>query len=236
MKPVLALVGLRILLVTVVSTSVGIAAASVWHLEWSSLEIFATVTGIQGVFLLARNQVSGWVVGLASVGAFVLVFARARLLGDVAVQLFYLATSLQAIRLWLRPQSRGPFAPPDVSQRRVTWAPHRLVLVTIPVFLLAWLTAYLVLSALGAAVPSWTSLTTVMSFTAQLYLLGRYVQSWLIYIAADVIYIPLFLSLDLTLTAGLYVVFMALSTSGLVRFIREASTTHHPIQGLQSVV
>ncbi len=215
-------------LITVVSTLAGLAAVLLLDLGWSPIEVFATVTGVQCVYLLARNKVSGWVVGLASVVAFIIVFARTRLFGDVAVQLFYLAASLQAIRVWLRPNPGSRPAPVASSERGVAWASRRLVLATIPLFFLAWVAAYATLTAIEGVLPFWTSLTTIMSLTAQLYLLGRYVQAWFIYIAADFVYIPLFLSLDLTLTAGLYLVFMVLSTLGLVRFVRQAATSQNP--------
>ncbi|CAN5749155.1 nicotinamide riboside transporter PnuC [soil metagenome] len=195
------------------------AVVSVFELTWAPIEVFATVTGAQCVYLLAHNRVSGWVVGLASGAAFIIVFAQARLFGDVAIQVFYLAVSAQAIWIWRSPERSASKRP----KRRVSWADHRLILGTIPVFMLAWLGIYAALTALGATLPFWTSLTTTMCLTAQLYLLGRYVQSWILYVAADVIYIPMFLSLGLTLTSGLYLVLMVLSTMGFVRFVREAA-------------
>lgn len=211
---------IRLISFAVVSTLVGIALTSAFELDWAPIEVFATVTGAQCVYLLARNRVSGWVVGLASGAAFVIVFAQARLFGDVAVQVFYLAVSVQAIWIWRSPERSASTRP----KRRVSWADHRLILWTIPVFILGWLGIYAALSALGAALPFWTSLTTTMCLTAQLYLLGRYVQSWILYVAADMIYVPMFLHLGLTLTSGLYLVLMVLSTIGLLRFIREASS------------
>jgi nicotinamide mononucleotide transporter len=46
----------------------------------------------------------------------------------------------------------------------------------------------------------------------------RFVESWYIWIAVDVIYVPLYMSRGLRLTALLYVAFLVMSIAGLVRF------------------
>ena len=71
-------------------------------------------------------------------------------------------------------------------------------------------------------VPFWDSLTTVISFIAQIYLVMRLVESWHLWVAVDVIYVPLYWSRELYVTAGLYLIFTVLAYQGLVNFRREA--------------
>ena len=57
-----------------------------------------------------------------------------------------------------------------------------------------------------------------------MWLVFRYAQSWWIWVAVDIIYIPLYLSRDLQLTSALYVVFLAMATMGAVEFWRALKT------------
>ena len=68
------------------------------------------------------------------------------------------------------------------------------------------------------AAPYWDALTVVMSLTAHLYLMWRFVDSWYLWISVDVIYLPLYVSRGLALTAVLYAVFLVMSVGGLRRF------------------
>ena len=65
----------------------------------------------------------------------------------------------------------------------------------------------------GAA-PGWDALTTSMSLGAQLLLNLKRLETWYVWIAVDVIYVPLYFSRDLNLTALVYVVFLALCIQG----------------------
>jgi nicotinamide mononucleotide transporter len=59
-----------------------------------------------------------------------------------------------------------------------------------------------------------TQLTTSMSLGAQLLLNLKRLETWYVWIAVDIIYVPLYLSRDLNLTALVYVVFLALCIQG----------------------
>ena len=63
--------------------------------------------------------------------------------------------------------------------------------------------------------PGWDGFTTALSLAAIYGQTKKYVESWWIWIAADVIYIPLYGYKNLWLTSGLYLVFMILCVVGL---------------------
>lgn len=198
-------------------TIFGITAVNIFDLGWSTVEVVATTTGAVSVWLLAKNRPLGWWIGLVSVACFVYVFYTVQLYGEVGIQIFYLATSLQAIWIWVRGGA-------EHEGRKVAHIPWKYVRITAPLFLVSWAIAWYLLARFGGAAPMWDSLTTVMSITAHIWLVFRFAQSWWIWVSVDLIYIPLYLSRDLTLTSGLYVVFLILATMGLVRFWKEAQT------------
>ena len=72
-----------------------------------------------------------------------------------------------------------------------------------------------ILLAVNGAAPFWDSLTTVLSLAAQYLLCRKRFENWFFWIAADVVYVPLYLSRHLPLTAVLYAVFLAMCLVGV---------------------
>ncbi|MCW8139316.1 MAG: nicotinamide riboside transporter PnuC [Planctomycetota bacterium] len=177
------------------------------------LEAVASVAYAWSVWLLARNHPLGWWVGLVGVSAYAVVFFEARLFAEVGLQAVYFVTSLQAIWLWLR---GGPARTerPVSSLPAWWWAPTLVVVVG------ATWALFEVLVHLRGEVPFWDALTTVLSLVAHVYLMGRYVQSWYVWIVVDTIYVPLYASRGLYLTSALYVGFWVLALGGLLTFRR----------------
>ena len=58
-------------------------------------------------------------------------------------------------------------------------------------------------------------MTTAISLAAQYLLTRKYIENWYCWILADLIYIPLYVSKGLFLTAGLYALFLLMCLAGL---------------------
>jgi nicotinamide mononucleotide transporter len=71
---------------------------------------------------------------------------------------------------------------------------------------------------LGAAhdiAPFWDALTTAISLAAQFLLNCKKIENWAFWIAADLVYIPLYVVKRLDLTAVVYVLFLGMCLAGL---------------------
>ena len=177
----------------------------------SGLEAAALISLAWSVWLLARNRPLGWFVGLAGVALYGVLFWQVQLYGEVGLQAFYFVTSLQAIAIWLRGGPARQERP--VGRLRARW--HLFVAA---LGLLAWAGLRSLLLERAGAAPTWDALTTVLSVIAHLYLMGRYVESWYLWITVDLIYVPLYASRGLNFTAGLYAFFLILALRGLLTF------------------
>jgi len=69
-------------------------------------------------------------------------------------------------------------------------------------------------------VPVWDGFTTALSLAAIYGQTRKYLESWWIWIAVDIIYVPLYLYKHLRLTSGLYFVFLLLCVMGLREWSR----------------
>src|SRR6266849_5728919 len=65
-------------------------------------EVLGFITGAVNVWLLARQNIWNWPVGLANNALYVAVFLRAGLYGDAGLQLFYIALGVYGWWLWAR--------------------------------------------------------------------------------------------------------------------------------------
>jgi nicotinamide mononucleotide transporter len=177
------------------------------------LEAFAVLTSAGGTWLLARNSPLGWWIGLVGIVLYGFVFYQARLFAEIGLQVVYFVTSLQAIYIWLHGGAKK-------RERPISRISPRWVLITLVLAVLSLWGLYELLIYLRGAVPFWDALTTIMSLVAHIYLMFRVVENWYIWIAVDIIYIPLYASRGLYLTSGLYVAFLIMAIYGLINFQR----------------
>ncbi len=177
------------------------------------IEAIAAIASAWSVWLLAKNNPLGGWIGSIGVIAYAAVFYQVKLYGEVAIQFFYLITSLQAIYIWLRGGENSTEKP--VCRMNQRWLILTAVLVTVGVFGLRTVLVYF-----GGAAPFWDALTTILSAIAQLYLMERYLESWYLWIVADTIYVPLYASRGLYVTSILYAIFWLMAIHGLQNFQR----------------
>ncbi|CUR34661.1 putative transporter [Planktothrix tepida PCC 9214] len=183
----------------------------IWSVQLSLLEAVAVVTSAWSVGLLARNNPLGWWIGLVGVVTYAIIFYQVKLYADVGIQIFYLITSIQGILIWLKGGEHQ-------TEKPISHLPKSQFIVSAIAFIPSVWGLRTVLIAIQGAAPFWDALTTVGSAIAQLYLMERYVESWYLWIAVDVIYVPLYASRGLYLTSGLYAVFLGMAISGLYHF------------------
>jgi nicotinamide mononucleotide transporter len=140
-------------------------------------------------------------------------FGRERLYGDAGLQLVYVVLGFQGWYSWLY-GGRGRTA------LRVTRAtPAALAtlgaLVVAGTFGLAY-----VLRVVKGSSPLLDAFTTALSLAAQYMLNRKLVENWLVWIAADVLYVYLYTTRGLHLTAALYFIFLCLCVAGFAAWRR----------------
>jgi len=206
---------------------ISIAALAVWICslllllgawqKWLPIDLtesFGFVTGAVCVWLVTRGNIWNWPVGIANNIFFAILFFKARLYADLGLQGVYLIMGVYGWWFWLRGGPRESRLPVSRTSRR-EW----LVIGGFILFGTFGLRHLLI--AINGAAPFWDALTTILCLAAQYLLCRKRLENWFLWIAADIIYVPLFLSRNLPLTALLYAGFLALCIHGLRKWKSE---------------
>ncbi len=176
-------------------------------LPFSWTESLGFASGGVCVWLAVRQHVLTWPIGLLNNVFFFALFLEARLYADMALQAVFFSLGCYGWWWWLA--RRGRPTRPISRMQRWEWVG---VAVAIP---LATAVLREVLIVAHGAAPLLDALTTAISLGGQ-YLLGRKrLENWALWILADLIYVPLYLSRGLQLTAVLYAIFLAMCVVGL---------------------
>jgi nicotinamide mononucleotide transporter len=188
----------------------------------SLVEILGFLSGAVNVWLLARQNIWNWPVGLANNALYVAVFLSAGLYGDAGLQLVYITLGIYGWWAWSHPGAR--------VELQVTRTPHSTWI---------WLTPATIAAAIGLAfflrrftdstVPVWDGFTTALSLAAIYGQTKKYLESWWIWITVDIIYVPLYIYKHLRLTSVLYFVFLLLCVMGLRQWSRALRTQREPV-------
>ncbi|WP_396213445.1 nicotinamide riboside transporter PnuC [Gemmatimonas sp.] len=188
----------------------------------SCLELFGFVTGVANVWLVTRQSTWSWPLGVLNAVVYLVVFARAGLYSDTGLQVVYFVLSLYGWWHWTRGgaanSADGVYAPAPLP---VTSTSPRLAVLLAGVVLVTWVALAQITSRIpGAALPWLDALLVAVSLVAQYMMTRKLLANWLLWIAADVVYVGLFINRGLPLTAVLYTIFLALAIWGYISWRR----------------
>ncbi len=172
------------------------------------IEWVATLCGVACVWLLTRQNIWSWPIGLVQACLFACIFFDARLYSDFLLHLIYVGLQLYGWWKWLH---GGP-AGDELCVTRLGSAAARAYLLIAALGTAC--VGYLMHRLAGAALPYWDASILVLSLIAQFLLARKVLESWLFWITVDVVAIGVYLSKELYVTTGLYVLFLGLAVLG----------------------
>jgi nicotinamide mononucleotide transporter len=176
-------------------------------------EVLGFVTGAWCVWLLVEENIWNWPIGIANNAFYVVVFLRARLFADMSLQVVYIVLSILGWYLWLH----GGSGHGRLRVQRTRWREGACL--ALAVAAMTW-GGSVFLTSIRDSAPFLDALTTAISLAAQYMLTRKLIENWVLWVAVDVIYIGLYASRALPLTAVLYAIFLAMSVAGLLEWRR----------------
>lgn len=171
-------------------------------------ELIGFVLGVWTVWLVARNNIWTFPIGIVQAAFFFVLFIESRLYSDAWLQVFFIIVQFIGWGAWLK-------AGPNRTKLTINDTPKWLMGATIVgIAIFAYLMVPVLHKAHGAyPIPDATS--TGLSVAAQFLLTFKLIENWYLWIVADIIYIPVYAMKHLYFTSILYVIFLALCIMGL---------------------
>ncbi len=181
---------------------------SLLGLSTTPLELVSFVLAVITVLLNIRQNHWAWFFSIASSATYAAVFFGARIYGDAALQLVFIAVSVWGWYQWLHGSAQHDVL--KVTRLGAAGWRYGLIGWVLGFALLAWFLR----SFTNTDVPNIDGFLTAGSLLGQLLLSRKKVENWIVWIAVDVLYVGLYIHKDLMLTAVLYGVFVILAVIG----------------------
>lgn len=190
---------------------------------WGMVELAGTVFSLICVYLATKHNQWTWFFGALGVILFGLLFFEFKLYSDALLQiLFFLPMQVWGFVTWRNMAERAndksvtkSFGTDGVANTFV-WA-----MVIVAIFGLTVINGALMVTYTDASFPYADAFTTWMSVFAQVLMIRKFWESWVLWIVMDVVAIGIYFAKGLFVVSGLYVVFLILAIIGLVKWHRD---------------
>ncbi len=176
------------------------------------LEAVAVVFGILSVWFARKENIWVYPTGIINVLIYVYICFFAGLYADMGINAFYFVMSVFGWYNWSRQDESMQHVP--ISSLSIgQWLLYILLIV------LAFGIIYLVLlNYTDSTVPIFDSFTTAL-FIAGMWLMAiKKIENWLLWIAGDILVIPMFAIKGLAFTSIQYIVFLVLAVMGYIEW------------------
>lgn len=183
----------------------------------SVAEVVAVLLAITYLLFVIRQNILCWAAALASVLIYLVIFFNAQLYMESALQIFYAAMAVYGWYQW----KYGGIE--HQGLRIVTWRLH-IHAIVIGGILGLTLGFGWVLSATDAAFPYLDSFTTVAAVITTYMVTRKVLENWAYWFVIDGLSVYLYVSRELYLTAGLFVLYLFMILIGFRCWWREWRT------------
>ncbi len=191
------------------------------YLAANWLEIIGLISGLLCVWLLIRENILTFPIGLIYAVVTVVVVARANLFADVLLNLYYVIMNAYGWYFWIY----------GARERRtsevllVAWVPKKQWPMIVGVIVLGTVLMGLYFSTqTQASLPYPDSFTTVASFVAMWMSAKKYLESWILWLVIDVIQVGLYIVKGIEAYALLYLIYLFMAVYGWFQWRRHLVT------------
>lgn len=205
-----------------------------WNYEVSYLEFFGMLSGLIAVVLSSLANVWSWPIGIINVILSFFLFYQVQLYPDMFLQVFFFVTNIMGWWRWTHPK---PFEEDRKHELKVSFMKSTELIFVIVTGIAGTLLFGLFAENLSSifpkvftqpsAAPYLDSFITVMSVITTFYLIQKKIESWIIWLAVDIIATYLYFSRDIKLYGLLYLIFCFIAAFALWNWIKEYKSYSH---------
>ena len=182
------------------------------YLQQNWLEVLGIISSLICVWLNTRQNIWGWFWAIISSGIYAVIFWQSNLKSDAELQIIFILLSFYGIYKWKFSKHTEVVLP-------VSKIPFQFALICL-IFLALFTTisGYLHSQYLGASLPYLDAGLTAISLIATWMTTRKYLENWLLWIFANIIYVGIYLYKGLNGTSILYVFLIVLAVKGFVNW------------------
>lgn len=177
------------------------------------VEYIAVATGVMSVWYCRRENILVYPTGIVNVLIYVYLFFKAGMYANMGINAVFFITSVYGWYNWSRQTGGEPLRVTLLSRRQ-----SLLFAVLIGIFTVA---LYFVLKKFtDSPVPWMDSFTTSMFIVAMWLQAIKKRETWVLWIAGDILMIPLSMAMGLAFTGIQYLAFLFLAISGYIEWTK----------------
>jgi nicotinamide mononucleotide transporter len=178
------------------------------YLQQNWLENLGIITSLICIYLNTQQNVWGWFWAIVSSAIYSVIFYQARLFSDMGLQGVFILLSIYGWFSW----QFGSKEKTVLSVSRIPLNTSIICLVFFGIFTLV--SGYLFSQYTKASLPYLDSSLTAISLIATWMTARKYLENWMLWIFANIVYVGMYLYKGLNGTAVLYVLLIILAVKG----------------------
>jgi nicotinamide mononucleotide transporter len=183
---------------------------------WGIVELLGSISSLICVYLATKHNQWTWFFGAIGVILFGALFYEFKLYSDAALQiLFFLPLQVWGFIKWRELAENSSNTDVTFSLKLNT-----IVMIIGSIFVLTILNGYGMANYTDASFPYADAWTTWMSIFAQILMIRKYWQSWVLWVVMDIGAIYIYFAKGLFVVSGLYFIFLIIATIGLFKWYK----------------
>jgi nicotinamide mononucleotide transporter len=188
-------------------------------------EAIAALLGLAYLLLAVKRNLLCWLCAFISTAIYLVLFAKAALYMQSALQVFYLIMAVYGFIDWKNGRTE------DAGVLIRTWSPQQHLLAALLVVLATAINGWLLAAHTDSVAPYLDSFVTWASVVTTWMVARRVLENWLYWIVVDGIAAYLYFTQGLLATTALFVIYIGIVIRGYFVWRRElrAQTTVEPV-------
>lgn len=185
------------------------------YITGNKLEVIAAILGLLCVVLAAKEFIINWPIAIASSILYTCIFYKDMLYGDACLNAVFVVMCAYGWYEWAYGGKNKTELPIAATKSKTAFI---LTAITLVIWLII---ARIEILYTKSTVPYLDGLTTAMSIAATWMQARKLIESWLVWIVADIIYVGMYIIKDLYITSVLYFIFTLLAVYGYMEWKKQ---------------
>jgi len=173
------------------------------------IESIAVIFSLASVWLTTKRNIWCWPIGIIGIMFYFILFLQSKEYCNMLLQLTFLTQSIIGWMNWNKDD--GDTITLWNEKLSATKYCHLLFEILVTSFVYGFLS-----SLFGGKLTTLDSLTTGLSIIAMFLMARKKLESWILWIIADILYIPLFIHNKMYLSSVTYFIFLILAINGFI--------------------